>query len=193
MPQRRQGLRWLNREEQQRLLACVHQGGKLRDIAVVQLVLYTGVRVGELCGLLWADVHLTAQHGTLRVHGTHFPRRGGHITLPRHVPLNAIARQTLQEMGYAQYRNKPTAIFIGQRGPLTPRGVEILIDTYARTVGMIGVSPDTLRHTFCKNLVDVGADLIQVAALAGYPTLEAARLYFAEQSKDLQQLVERLV
>jgi integrase/recombinase XerC len=106
--------------------------------------------------------------------------------------LNTSARKALCALGYRQHGGTAAQIFVGQRGPMTPRGVEIVLEKYAKLAGLKGITPDTLRHTFCKNLVDVGADVTSVAALAGHPTLDAARLYYAWPPQGLDRLVELL-
>ena len=48
----------------------------------------------------------------------------------------------------------------------------------------------TLRHTFCKNLVNAGVGLEKVAALAGHESLETTRRYCTPSLKDLEHAVE---
>ena len=52
------------------------------------------------------------------------------------------------------------------------------------------VSPHTLRHTFCKNLVDAGVGLERVAALAGHESLDTTRRYCMPSLRDLEKAVE---
>src|SRR3954451_19377260 len=56
VPQERPGPRWLDRREQNALLRAIERAGKSRDLAVVQLLVNTGLRVHELCALMWKDV-----------------------------------------------------------------------------------------------------------------------------------------
>jgi integrase/recombinase XerC len=183
---------WLPRSEQQHLLRTVHAQGPVRDIALVQLVLHTGLRAGELCALTWQDVVLSATRGTLHVQGSPSLRRGGRITRARTVPLNAAARTALRLLGYEVHHGTTRLICTGTRGPLTVRGAELIFAKYARLAGMPDLTLATLRHTFCRNLVEAGADVASIAALAGHTTLESALPYFTPQQQDLEQLVEGL-
>jgi len=179
----RPGPRWLDRREQNALLRTVERGHNARDMAIVKLLLNTGLRVQELCDLTWQDVLIGGRKGTLTVrHG-----KGGKR---RQVPLNTDARQVLLDLGYAGHAGQDIPVFMGQRGPITARGVQFMLARYAAAWPGEGLSPHLLRHTFCKNLVDAGVDLPRVAALAGHETLETTRRYCEPSLKDLEKAVE---
>lgn len=179
----RRGPRWLDRREQHALLRAVERGGHSRDIAVVKLLLNTGLRVAELCALTWQDIALSERKGTLTV-------RRGKGGKRREIPLNKDARNAALLMGYAELAGKNRPVFHGQRGPLTSRGVQMLLARYLAPAGLDGASPHTLRHSFCKNLVDAGVGLEQVAALAGHENLDVTRRYCEPSLKDLQKSVD---
>jgi site-specific recombinase XerD len=181
-PEQRPGPRWLDRREQSALLRRVERGGQARDIAIVKLLLNTGLRVQELCALTWKDVTVSERKGTLTV-------RRGKGSKRREIPLNKDAREALESAGYGLHAGSEEAIFRGQRGPLTPRGVQTLLARYGPTDGP-SLSPHALRHTFCKNLVDAGVGLEKVAALAGHEDLETTRRYCAPSLKDLEKAVD---
>jgi site-specific recombinase XerD len=185
VPQERPGPRWLDRREQNALLRAVERAGKARDLAVVRLLLNTGLRVQELCALMWKDVALSERKGLLTVrHG----KGGKH----RQVPLNHDARAALTALGYPQHAGEEAVILQGQRGPMTPRGVQALLARYGALAGLDDLSPHALRHTFCKNLIDAGVGLEQVAALAGHESLETTRRYCTPSRLDLERAVERI-
>jgi site-specific recombinase XerD len=176
------GPHWLNRLEQNALLRAVERNDNDRDRAIVRVLLNTGLRVDELCALIWQDIKLTERQGTVTVKRG----KGGKW---RQVPLNKDARNALLQMGYKKYAGSIEPIFTGQRGRLTPRGVQNLLSRYAKMLGL-ALSPHTLRHTFCKNLVDAGVTLEKVAALAGHENLNTTRRYIEPSLKDLQRAIE---
>lgn len=179
----RSGPRWLDRREQHRLRRAVERFGTPRDHAAVTLMLHTGVRVSELCALVWQDVHLSERRGLLTV-------RSGKGSKRRHIPLNRDTRQALRTLGYGEHAGTAVPMFCGQRGPLTPRGVQLLLARYARIAGLQRVTPHVLRHSFCKNLVNVGVSLEKIALLAGHDSLETTRRYCEPSLQDLEQAVE---
>ena len=185
--QGRLGPRWLDRREQNALLRAVERGGSARDIAAVQLMLQCGLRVAELCALVWADVVISDRRGTLTV-------RSGKGGKRRTVLMNADARAAVIALGHLREVEGADAVFAGQRGPLTVRGVQKTLEKYSHgKSGTDGVSPHDLRHSFCKNLVDAGVGLPEVAALAGHESLETTRRYTEPSLKDLERAVDRLV
>ena len=62
---------------------------------------------------------------------------------------------------------------------------------YAYHAKIKDVSPHTLRHTFCKNLIDQGVPIDQVAVLAGHSSLDTTKRYTAPSMADLQAAVDR--
>jgi site-specific recombinase XerD len=182
LPRERRGPRWLDRREQHALRRAVERGGCVRDIALVILLLNTGLRLYELCALRWHDVQVTARAGVVTITRGKGEKR-------RQLPLNADARRALVRLGYDAHVGSSTPLFLGQRGPLTPSGVQRLLRIYAHAAHLEALSPHRLRHTFCKSLVDAGVGLEKVAALAGHESLETTRRYCTPSLKDLAQAV----
>ena len=179
----RRGIRWLNRSEQQALLTRVEQGGQERDLIIVRLLLNTGLRVSELCDLHWSDIKITPNKAILIVQSGKGAKR-------REIPLNNDALSALIEIGYYKNRGAVRPIFVGQRGQLTPRGIQSLIGKYKGELE--DFSPHSLRHTFCKNLIDAGVGLEMVAALAGHESLETTKRY-CEPSPEYLALAVALI
>lgn len=174
---------WLDRREQHALLRIIEHRGKKRDIAIVKLLLNTGLRVSELCALTWADIKITQHKGRLTV-------QSGKGSKRREVPLNKDARNAFLSLGYYEHIGKSERVFMGQRGPMTPRGVESMLRKYVLLTELDEVSPHNLRHTFCKNLIDAGVSLEKVAVLAGHENLETTRRYCSPGERDLESAVE---
>jgi site-specific recombinase XerD len=177
--------RWLTRIEQHRLLRAVERGRIVRDVAVVKVLLNTGLRVSELCALQWRDVTISDRKGELIV-------RKGKGEKQRRIPLNKDARDALSSISYWEHAGQRLHVFCGQRGPLTPRGMELRFERYARQAKLNRASPHSLRHSFCKNLVDAGVSLEKVAALAGHDSLDTTRRYCDPSFQDLEEAVEMI-
>ena len=176
------GPQWLDRNEQHALLRKVELGRNQRDQTIIKLLLNTGLRVSELCSLMWSDLKITAKKGRLTV-------RSGKGGKRREIPLNKDARRALENLGYRQHQGEKYPIFNGQRGPMTPRGVESMFRKYVAHTELDEVTPHKLRHTFCKNLIDAGVSLEKVAMLAGHSNLETTRRYCSPSDHDLEAAV----
>jgi integrase/recombinase XerD len=175
----------LGRKEMLSLVRTVGASENPRDLAIVTLLLHTGIRVSELCGLVPEDIFIKKRSGYLVV-------RSGKGNKRRKVPLNSTVRSALQK--WLQTRgNKSGALFTGKRSDsLSPRAVEYLLQKYSLKAGLEKVTPHTLRHTFCKSLIDAGESIDRVAVLAGHENLNTTSKYTRATEKDLQKSVERL-
>jgi site-specific recombinase XerD len=176
VPVERSSPRWLDRPEQNALLRAVERASRPRDFAFVRLLLNTGLRVQELCDLKWKDVVLSENEGLLIVRH----RKEGKS---RCVPLNDHALAALFALGYEQ----DAGILRGQRGPLSPRVIQWSLARYGTLAQIDALSPRVLRHTYCKNLIDAGVSLEQVAARAGHASLESTRRYCTPSRPELER------
>jgi site-specific recombinase XerD len=187
--------KWLDRRAQARLMRELEktvtnahtEPAKLkaaRNLALVRLLLNTGLRVSELCALEMDDIpQLGERSGRLVV-------REGKGCKRREMPLNADARRALSAWLKVRPQSELSAVFVGRRGePLTKSGINRLLDEYDRRAD-VEVSPHTLHHSFAKNLVDAGISLDRVAALTGHAKLETTRLYTLPGERDLELAVE---
>ena len=146
-----------------------------RDLALLELLYASGLRVSELIQLDWPDVELEAR--TLRVLG-----KGGK---ERMVPFGEPAAEALERWcevwdgvrGSATGNDEP--IFLNYRGGrLSARSVRRILDRYADAAALAGgVHPHTLRHTFATHLLESGADLRTIQELLGHSSLSTTQRY----------------
>lgn len=171
--------RALTRSEQNALLRAVMREGKLRDQAIIYVLMYCGLRVGELVRLRVEDVELKRQ-GKITV-------KNSKGSKTREVPAPTNVRKVLQE--YIGDRTSGR-IFLGQRGPLTARGVQEILAKYAYKARIESLSPHTLRHTCATNLLNKGVDLVKVAAILGHENLNTTAVYTRPSFDELKKAVE---
>ncbi len=146
----------------------------LRDLAMLELLYGSGLRVSELVGLDVDDVDL--EGGSLRVLG-----KGGR---EREVPLGRHARRALEAYltGARPVLAGPGsrgALFLNRRGGrLTRHGCARLLAACARRAG-IGrrVTPHVLRHSFATHLLEGGADVRVVQELLGHASVATTQVY----------------
>lgn len=174
--------RSLDRRQQQALVRAVQKYGSLRDQAIIILLLHTGLRVSELAGLKPEDVRREGSVWVLVV-------RSGKGNKRREVPLNDTAKAVMERL----LREAPGDLFASRkRGPLSVRAVQRMLNKYARIAGLENVTPHVLRHTFAKNLVDMGESLDRVAALLGHANLNTTARYTRPTLGDLEKAVQRV-
>ncbi len=179
-------------EEEQRDLLRVAEASKPRDRAIIVLLLYTGLRLGELAALDLADTRLSARKGIVVV-------RAGKGDSYREVPLNGPVRAALESWleirrggEISDQAARERALFTAARGGrLSPRAIDRVVRGVGARAG-ITLSAHVLRHTWVTNLVRGGHDVVLVAELAGHRRLETTRRYSLPSHADRQAAMESL-
>ena len=141
-----------------------------RDLAIVELLYGSGLRVSELCGLRYEDLDLA--RGEIRVWGKGAKQR----LVPLSDPAVAALRVWLEDhRGSLVTDETPAAaILLNQRGrAMTPRDVRRVIDRRS----VVPTHPHALRHTFATHLLDGGADLRAVQELLGHADIATTQIY----------------
>lgn len=149
----------------------------LRDLAVLELLYGTGMRLSELIGLNMGDIDL--QSGTVKVLGKGKKERVVPVGRKASEALSAYfhRRQTIATPGKKDVGRAP--VFLSNRGlRMYPKGVYLLVHKYIGRVSEVEQkSPHVLRHTFATHLLNRGADLRAVKELLGHESLSTTQLY----------------
>lgn len=141
----------------------------IRMFAVIELLLQTGVRIGELAKLRVEDLDLK----NLTVHVPPFED-----TRERMIPLNKPAADGVAK--YLEIRPKTPnhALFITKTGrPLLIRNIRAAIDRYFRIAGIKGAKVNDMRHTWVAHQLQSGVSLLTVSKLAGHKRLSTTERY----------------
>jgi site-specific recombinase XerD len=156
---------------------------RLRDLAVLELLYGSGLRVAELCGLRPGDLDLRRRLVT--VWGKGAKQRQIPISPPAAVALDAWLSDGRDTMLVAE--SPPDALFLNRRGTrLGPRDVRRLLDRRA----LAPTHPHALRHSFATHLLDGGADLRVVQELLGHASLQTTQVYTHVSKEHLRAVYE---
>ena len=176
----------LSEQDLNRLLRTVYKSGKKRDIAIVELMIGAGLRIGEVEALKVADIQVSDRKGAVEV-------RQGKGSKYRQVPLNRDVRQAIQE--YLEVRpDDGDFLFVSHKGAgLTSNAIWKVIKKYAEEAGLPEVTPHSLRHTFGTRLIrKYGVDIVTTAALMGHANISTTAIYTKPNQQDLMDAVEKL-
>ena len=185
------GPKSLERKEQLALVRAAQRSGRKRDLAIINILLHTGIRVSELCHLKTDDISIDGRKGLIKV----AQGKGNKV---RFVPLNSTAIKTLKSHIESSKINnisniKNRSVFYGQKGnPITVRGVRHLVKRHSYNAKIKGVTPHTLRHTCAKNLIDAGQPIDRVAKILGHSNINTTSIYTMPTEADLQRTVESI-
>ncbi|KAA0563002.1 tyrosine-type recombinase/integrase [Bacillus sp. CH30_1T] len=149
----------LSKEDCEELLSEVRESENERNIAIVYMLLHTGIRVSELCALNISDIDFrTKQVNVLDTHGDR-----------RIIPMSEELIEYLSfYMGAIQPKE---AVFVSRNNErLTERSVQYMLKKFH-------INAQKLRHTFCQHLIDQGASLEVVSKLAGHRDINVTKRY----------------
>jgi len=158
-------------------------------VAILEVFLGTGLRVGELLALRRGDIVLKERASVLTV------RRGKGGGM-RRVPLTAEVRKAVQAYleRLAVPLNDDAPLWQGARGPLhDPSAINRLLAKYAHLAKIDGLSPHTLRHTFATRYLEANpSDLRGLASLLGHSSLNTVMIYTEPTEEDLLDRMEQM-
>lgn len=167
-------------DEVTKLLAATQHGSRAglvrRDLAILQLLLHTGLRVSEIVALKKEDVIFEYPGVQLKV-----CRDWQDDTRVRYLPLTGDVCKTLHE--YLKVRPQTLTtdhFFLNQEGrPISNRTVQRVISDCAKAVGLEGVSAQSLRRTFALQLFAETHDLELVSERLGHQSKAITEQYLS--------------
>ena len=144
-----------------------------RDVAILELLYATGIRVAELCGLDLGDVD--DDRRTVRVLGKGNKQR----TVPFGAPAARALETWLAVRTELAAPEAGAAVFVGDRGNrIDQRVVRRIVHRALRVVdGAPDLGPHGLRHAMATHLLEGGADLRSVQELLGHASLATTQIY----------------
>lgn len=142
--------------------------------AIVELLLQTGMRIGELTALTIDSV----SENFIRI-----PAIEGHPE--RDIPLNKAAKESLDKYLAIRPKSPAKALFITKTNkPLLTRNIRTSVDRYFKLAGITGAKLNDLRHTFIAHHLAAGASPVLIAKLVGHKRIASTEKYL-EFIKDL--------
>lgn len=150
-----------------------------RNWGIVNFLLATGVRVGELVNIKVVDV--CTDEGIVKV-------RRGKSRRERHLPLSKTITKILME--YLSIRNGEADDYLfcnSYGGKLDENSCKHTINSYNKRRGVCKTSLHLFRHTFAKNWILNGGDIFRLQKILGHSSIETVREYVNMFSDDLKR------
>ncbi len=156
----------------------------VRDLAIIELLYASALRVSELAGLDLGDVDLDRL--TVRVLGKGSKERVVPFGIPARIALVSYLEV---RPSFSDARDFAAPLFLGARGSrISTRTVYELVSALLATVPGTGpAGPHTFRHTAATHLLDGGADLRAVQDLLGHASLGTTQLYTHVSTERLKE------
>lgn len=167
-----------------------HERTKTRDLALLTLMLGTGIRVSECVGLDADDVDL--KNNGIKVH-----RKGGAevIVYFGDEVREALCEYLAERNGITAVEGHENALFLSmQNKRISVRAVENLVKKYSRQVTTLkNITPHKLRSTYGTSLYRETGDIYLVADVLGHKDVNTTRKHYAEIEDDRRRKAARFV
>ena len=153
---------------------------EIRDLAIVELMYSSGLRVSETININLD--HFEENKAFLRVFG-----KGSKTRL---VPIGRYAINAINNWidERDKYSNDDNALFINKKGSrLSVRSIQLRLKRLATKQGLPPVNPHMLRHSFATHMLESSGDLRTIQELLGHSSLSTTQIY---TKLDYQHLVK---
>ncbi len=158
-----------------------------RNLALIELIYGSGLRVSELLELTTKDIHLNHMY-------VHVIGKGNK---EREVPISQMAHQAitiyLRDARPNLNKYQSPYLFLNHLGkPLSRVGFYKLLKKWGEIIGKDDVSPHTLRHAFATHLLENGMDLRSLQMLLGHENISTTQIYTHLNQKTLKNMYDEI-
>ncbi|MDP3988585.1 MAG: tyrosine-type recombinase/integrase [Candidatus Levybacteria bacterium] len=154
-----------------------------RMFAIIEILLQTGIRIGELAALRLSDI----EGGNLKIRP--YEKHGERI-----VPLNKSAKEALDKYLKVRPAVKDDRIFVTKTGkPFLIRNIRTAVERYFRLAEIKNAKVNDLRHTFVAHHLRHGVSLVVLSKVLGHKRLSTTERYLqyvTDRAKETPNLVE---
>lgn len=154
-----------------------------RMFAIIELLLQTGIRIGELAALELSDIQ--GETLTIRALEKHEERS---------VPLNRAVKEALKRYLEIRPKVKEERLFVTKSGrPFLVRNIRTAIERYFRICDIKNAKVNDLRHTFVAHHLKHGASIVLLSKILGHKRLSTTERYLEyvpERGKETSNLTE---
>lgn len=144
----------------------------LRDIAVIELLFATGMRISELCSLSQLNVDL--QSGTVLIFGKGSKER--FLQIGNQDVIHALARY---KEAFADELSECSWLFVNRLGHrLSEQSVRLMINHYCEKADIeMHITPHMFRHSFATLLLEADVDIRYIQKMLGHSSITTTEIY----------------
>ena len=182
-------------EEVQYILSCLDRE-PLKWKAMIRLLVDTGIRRGECCGLQWKDIDFKENTITIAGNLCYTPQKGVYLDTPKNgktriIDVDADVIALLQQLRQQQASHALSAFVFTQDNspePMHPQSPTRYLKKFAARYGIDDLHPHKLRHSFASIAITNGADIASVSEKLGHSDKAVAlRMYTHADAESMKR------
>lgn len=162
-------------DELRHILDCLDRE-PLHWRALIRLLIDTGIRRGECCGLQWSDVNFQDNTITIRGNLCYTPKKGVYLDTPKNgktrtIDVDPAVMALLNELRAYQSNHAISRYVFSQDSspePMHPQTPTRYLRKFSARCGIPGLHPHKLRHSFASVAITNGADIASVSEKLGH-------------------------
>jgi integrase/recombinase XerD len=156
-----------------------------RMSTIVELLLQTGIRIGELCRLSLDNLKMRKNKPISMVIDAYESNPS------REVPLNAIASKAIEDYLKIRPRSDDNSLFVTKTGkPLLVRNVRFYITRAFKKANIKNATVNDLRNTFIAHHLNRGTNLIAISQIVGHRRISTTERYIAKAKESKLKVVQ---
>ncbi len=161
----------------------VYKNNNVRDIAIIELLLNTGIQYNELLALRKKDIEITENNSMIKINKRNQSRM---------ITLNTVAKKAL--LLYKNTLNDDNILWLGKASSLTRDGINKMIKRYAKKVGLSDkITPNSLIQYFASTLAQKKVlDAKTFANILGYKNTNIINRYIEPNQANVQDIIENI-
>ena len=165
-------------------LSIFAQKEYIRDSALIDLLISTGIRIGEAAAITLDDIIVSER--TLLIHGKGRKQRLIYIS-------SSVTWNRIKTLIKERLKASNNYLFVNRYdSPITPHGIEDIYKKYAKKAQInVRSTPHYLRHTFATNLLSNGADLRSVQEILGHASVATTQIYTEVTTNRKKQVLQK--
>ena len=163
----------------------------MRNLAIIDLMLYAGLRVAEVEALRIDDVKVNGNVTITIREG----KKGKYATVTL---IEKYSKNLKKWLKYRQslekdiYKESPY-LFVSERsGKMGARAIQIMLNKYAKLAHMKNITPHRFRHSFCKNLANAGVPIETISKLARHESIETTKIYIDNSHAEMLEALKKM-
>ncbi|RLA80212.1 MAG: integrase [Epsilonproteobacteria bacterium] len=156
----------------------------VRDIAVIEILFSTGIRVSELCSIKQSSINL--QTGIIKIYGKGSKER---IIQVCDVEVKKILREYI-DLFYDKLNNVEYFLLNRIGNKLSEQSVRLMIQKYQKQVGIDKhLTPHMFRHSFATLLLEEGVDIRYIQHMLGHSSISTTQIYTQVNMKQQRKIL----